>query len=152
GTAYTFRVTAVNAAGESTASDTTTVTTPSAPAAPSNLVATAAASGTQVTLSWRDNSTTETGFNVYKSTDGVNFTLLASVGANVTSYAWTGASQNTAYSFRVIAYNAVGESPASNTVTVTTPGPPAAPRNLTAKAVSRTQINLTWMDGSNNET
>src|SRR5207244_2675040 len=66
-------------------------------AAPSGLTATAAASGTQVDLTWADNSSNETGFNVYESTDGVNFTLLATAAANATSYSWTAASPGTAY-------------------------------------------------------
>src|SRR5207302_1151836 len=114
GTSYSFRVTATNAVGESAASNTASMTTPAAPAAPSSLSATAAANGTQVNLAWTDNSTNETGFNVYKSTDGVNFALLASVGANVIAYTWTAATPGTSYSFRVTASNAVGESAASN--------------------------------------
>src|SRR5207249_809775 len=89
------------------------------PAAPTNLVAAAAANGTQVNLTWTDNSTNETGFKVYKSTDGVNFALLATAGANATSYSWTGAAQGGTYSFRVTAYNAAGESAVSNTATAT---------------------------------
>src|SRR5207245_376089 len=74
GTTYSFQVTAYNAAGESPPSDTAAATTPEAPpAAPSNLAATAAANGTQVNLTWTDNSTKEIGFNVYLSTDGVNY-------------------------------------------------------------------------------
>src|SRR5206468_5374024 len=131
-----FRVTAANAVGESAASNTATVTTPARPAAPSTLTATAAANGRQVSLAWADNSTNETGFNVYKSTDGVNFTSIATVGANVTAYTWTAAAPGTSYSFRVTATNAVGESAASNTASVTTPAAPAAPGTLAATAAA----------------
>src|SRR5205823_4543037 len=105
GTAYSFRVTAFNAVGESAASNTATVTTPAAPAAPSTLAAAATANGRQVTLPSPHTSDHEDGFKVYRSTDGVNFTLLASVGANVTAYTWTAAAPGTSYSFRVTAYN-----------------------------------------------
>src|SRR5205807_2110058 len=98
-----------------------------------------------------DNSSNETGFNIYRSTDGVTFTLLATAGANATAYSWTGAAPGTAYWFRVMAANAVGESAASNTATATTPSAPAAPSHLAARAVSGTQVNLTWADNSSNE-
>src|SRR5206468_2341425 len=118
GTVYSFQVSAYNAAGKSAVSNTATATTPATPpAAPTNLVAAAAANGTQVNLTWTDNSTNETGFKVYKSTDGVNFALLATAGANATSFSWTTAAQGTTYSFRVTAYNSSGESAASNTAT-----------------------------------
>src|SRR5439155_3586380 len=119
GTSYWFRVTAASAGGESAPSNTATATTPggATPAAPSNLTATAAANGMQVDLTWADNSTNETGFKVYKSTDGVNFTLLATAGANATSYTWTGAAPGTAYSFQVSSYNETGESAVSNCAT-----------------------------------
>src|SRR5262249_42657936 len=122
-------------------------TTPAAPAAPSNLAATAVSS-TQVNLTWTNNATNQTGFKVYESADGVHFTLIATVGANVTSCSWTGASAGNTYTFYVTPYNAVGESAHSNASSV---GPPAAPSNLTAKAVSATQVNLTWTDNANNE-
>src|SRR5205807_1676144 len=152
-TSYSFRVTAVNAVGESVVSNTATVTTPAPPAAPSSLAATASANGTQVSLTWTDNSINETGFNVYKSTDGTNFTLLATTAANATTYTWTGATVGTTYSFRVAAVNAVAESAPTNTATVTTPAPPAAPSNLVATpAANGTQVNLTWTDNATTET
>jgi hypothetical protein len=52
----------------------------------------------------------------------------------------------------VRATNASGDSAYSNTATATTPvNPPTAPSNLSAKGVSKTQINLSWSDRSNNE-
>jgi fibronectin type 3 domain-containing protein len=150
GTSYIFQVTAYNAAGESAPSNTATATTPAPPAAPSSLAA-AAVSGTQVNLSWVDNSTNEDGFKLYSSTDGVNWSWFATAGANTTAYTWWGASPGTTYYFRVAATNAAGDSDPSNTVSVTTPAPPAAPSNLVATAVSGTQVNLTWTDNSDNE-
>lgn len=125
------------------------------PAAPSSLVATAASS-TQVNLSWNDNSNDETGFIVQRQTSGGAWTQVASLGAGTTSYSNTGLTASTAYSYRVFASNAGGNSTASNTATATTSAAavaaPAAPSGLAASVISSSQINLTWTDNSNNET
>lgn len=116
GVAYSYVVTAVNAAGESAPSNTATATPiEPIPAAPSNLVATAV-SRTQINLSWADNSSNETGFRVERSTDGVNYTPLEPAsGANVKSYASTGLTRNKVYYHRVRSFNTSGSSNPSNT-------------------------------------
>jgi fibronectin type 3 domain-containing protein len=104
-------------------------------------------------LSWTDNSNNETEFKIERSTDaGVTFTEIATVGANVTTYADTGLTQLTTYSYRVRASNSAGDSAYSNTATVALVLP-AAPTNLAASGVGNSgQVNLTWTDNSNNET
>ena len=126
-------------------------TPPSPPAAPGSLSATAVSS-TQINLNWGDNSTNESSFKVEQSTDNVTFAEVAVVGENVQTYSATGLSPSVTYYFRVRASNAAGDSAYSNTASAATLQPlPAAPASLTATAVSRSQINLTWADSSNNE-
>jgi titin len=127
---------------------------PSPPTAPTNLSA-SAVSSSQIDLSWTDNASDETGFRIERSPDGTTFAEIATVGANVTSYANTGLTAATQYWYRVRAYNSTGASgyagPASAT-TLAAAVAPTAPTNLTASAVSSSQINLTWTDTANNET
>ncbi len=125
------------------------------PSAPSGLTATAVSSS-QINLTWVDNATDETGFKIERCSGAgcSNFAVIATVGANVTSYSNTGLSASTNYSYRVRAYNAGGDSDYSNTasaVTQAAPALPAAPANLTATAISRSQINLSWTDNADNE-
>jgi hypothetical protein len=94
---------------------------PSPPAAPSGLGASAVGSS-QVDLSWSDNASNETGFEVERSTNGSSFSLAATVGSNVESWSDTGRSANTTYSYRVRAINGGGESSYSNTASATTGG------------------------------
>jgi titin len=131
-------------------------TPPTPPAAPSGLTAQVVSSG-QINLAWTDNSTDEAGFYIERCSglDCSNFAQIATVGANVTSYSNTGLTASTSYSYRVRATNAGGDSDYSNTATAITQAsalPPAAPSNLTALAVSSSQINLAWTDNANNET
>ena len=130
------------------------VATPTTPTAPSGLTA-SPVSSSQINLTWTDSSTNETGFKVERSTDGVNFTLLTTVGGNVTTYGSTGLAAGTLYAFRVRATNAAGDSANSNLASATTLAAlatPAAPTGLNATAVSASQINLAWTDASSNET
>jgi len=131
---------------------TTSVPTP--PAAPTDLTATVA-SCSQINLGWTDNSGDETSFKIERSTDGSNFSEIASVGANVTSYNNTGLTAGTTYYYRVRAYNGGGYSGYTNTANAATPvcppAPPAAPSNLTATP-GRNNVALNWTDNSNNET
>jgi len=122
------------------------------PSAPSNLSATAI-SPSQINLSWTDNSTNEDGFKIEgASSSGGPWSQIATVGANVTTYSNTGLNASTAYYYRVCAYNASGNSAYSNTASTTTlPTLPDAPSNLSASAVSSSQINLSWTDNSTNE-
>jgi galactose oxidase len=89
------------------------------PTAPSNLTATAVSSS-QINLSWIDNSNNETSFKVYRSKNGRNFGRLATVGANVTTFANTGLRASTTYHYRVRAQNDGGNSAYSNTASATT--------------------------------
>jgi subtilisin family serine protease len=126
---------------------------PAAPVAPSGLAA-AVISGSQINLSWADNSANESGFHVYRSSDGVNFARVATLGANTTGFASTGLTAGMTYHYRVTAYNGTGESAASNTASATTPSlitAPVAPTSLAAVAVSSSRINLNWADASSDE-
>ena len=149
-TTYYFRVFAYNSGGNSANSNIASATTLALPATPSNLIATAISSS-QIDLSWTDNSNDETGFKIYRSTDGVSFLWYYTPGANTTSLSDTGRTAGTTYYYRVLSYNANGISDFSNTASATTFPLPAAPSNLTATAISRSRIDLVWIDNSNNE-
>ena len=85
---------------------------PSPPSAPTNLTATAVPLW-QINLSWNDNSSNESGFRIERSSGG-GWSTLETVPANTTNHADTTAIPGTTYTYRVFAYNAVGDSPASN--------------------------------------
>ena len=92
------------------------------PAAPSNLSATAF-SGSVINLTWTDNDTspnTATGYNIFESTDGTNFTQVGTASAGATSFAVGGLQVSTKYYFEVNAINAKGTSAFSNIATATT--------------------------------
>lgn len=103
GTAYTFRVSALSLGGTSAATSVSVTTPPAAPA----LSLTALPNGN--TLNWK-NVTGETGYQLQYSTNhGSTWSLLANVGADVTSFFHS--TRNPAlYTYRVIAFNASGSS------------------------------------------
>ena len=120
-----------------------------APTAPTNL----AASGTTATttnLTWTASTDNVgvTGYDVYQGA-----TFLTTVAT--TSYAVTGLTASTAYTFSVKARDAAGNvSASSNVVNVTTLTPdtqaPTAPTNLTASGTTSTTTNLTWTASTDN--
>ncbi len=155
-TTYYYRVRAYNAYGDSDYSNIANATTlPSCPPPPPSNLTALAVSPTQIGLAWQDNSTNETGFKIEQSLTGTGgWAQIATTPANVISHTVSGLNCGTTYYYRVLAYNAYGDSAPSNTANATTlPCPaPAAPSNLTALAVSPTQIGLEWQDNSTNET
>jgi hypothetical protein len=98
----------------------------SLPAAPSNLAG-IAQSSTQVMLTWRDNSTNETGFQILRKTGASGSYLTNTVAANTLSFTNSGLVAGTQYFYKVRAYNSAGVSAFSSEISVTTPGstPPA---------------------------
>ncbi len=154
----TYVITATGLGGTTTASATITVGQP--PAAPTYLTATLL-SGPKFLLSWRDNSTNETGFIVERCS-GVSCSAFAQIATtaqhtSVGSVTYTDGTvvSGGSYTYRVKAINGGMSSPYSNLKSVSVPGPPAAPTNLACRAVaagSTATITCTWVDASNNET
>jgi fibronectin type III domain protein len=130
--------------------------------APSSLAA-AADSQTRIELSWQDNSSNETGFQVYRSTAGPDgaFMLYAITGVNSKSYADTGLTAATQYCYKVRAVNVGKKTTSYSTFTATAcattlappvpPGPPAAPSNAFAGTNGSHQAVVSWADNSSNE-
>ncbi|HYE18659.1 MAG TPA: Ig-like domain-containing protein [Tepidisphaeraceae bacterium] len=95
----------------------TTGTVP-APAAPTSLTASYAKNSRKATLKWADRATNETGYKVWYSTDGVNFSVYTTLGANSTQYTTNALTRGVRYYFKVSAFNAGGDSLFSNTVNI----------------------------------
>lgn len=156
GTTYYFKVVSYNSNGTSADSNVASVTTPALakPAAPTTLAATAV-STSQINLTWADVSTNEDGFRVERSTNGTTFSALTNVGINATSFSDTGLTASTKYYYRVLSYNAGGNSAYTATASATTQAavaPPTAPTTLALKVKGSFSIALTWADKSTNET
>lgn len=112
-TTYWYRVRAYNSYGYSGYSNIDSAATPACqgapPAAPTNLQGSNKAKR-KITLTWTDNANDEDGFYVYRCTDGVNFQIIATLGANLSTYTDTSVSSGTYYYYKVCAYNSYGES------------------------------------------
>ncbi|MDI1463725.1 fibronectin type III domain-containing protein [Catellatospora sp. KI3] len=139
-----FRVRAYNLGGYSPWTGNACATTPTVPIAPATPAA-AAPSGTSIQVTWADKSANEWGFEIS------NGTTSQVVGANSTSYTWTGLANGTYMCFRVRSYNLAGYSAWTAYACATTPTIPTAPTNPTAVVVSGTAIQVGWADKSANE-
>ena len=98
-----------------------------APQAPTNLTVTSA-SGSQVSISWTNNSTggydRDSAFNIERSADGVNFTQTGTASVDQTTYVDTSVQPFTTYYYRVDASNNIGVSAYTNVVSAATLGEP----------------------------
>ena len=121
GTTYGYRVRAYNAVGYSGYSAIAYMTPMMAPpAAPTGLTATGAHNGQSVSLSWTDNASNESSYELQRCTGTscgpTNFQALA---ANTASYTDSPTATSTLFGYAVCAVNAGGSS-CSSTVYVTT--------------------------------
>lgn len=128
------------------------------PTAPSGLTATTVSSS-RIDLSWVGSTDTD-------GTPLLNYMIERCLGSGCTSFVQinttvsttfsdTGLNANTTYRYRVRAQdtatpvsNKSGYSNIADATTIVTATPPAAPTNLTATAVSDSQINLSWTASS----
>ncbi len=126
---HVLRARALYGPGLSVTSAAVSIVVASPPAAPTNLVASAVSSG-QIVLGWKAGSTNQAGFKIERSTSGTSYTPIATNAANATNFLDTGLQPSTAYTYRVRAFNAQGESPFSNPAGATTPAFTAAKINF----------------------
>jgi fibronectin type 3 domain-containing protein len=121
GQTYWYKVSAVNAIGESLPSAVRSATPNTIPGSPT--LASAATGYLNVTLSWTapasDGSSSITGYEVYYGTSAYNstWTKFSTVGPSVLREKVTGLIAGTTYYFGVKAVNTVGSSPMSNNMT-----------------------------------
>ncbi|KIC62118.1 LamG-like jellyroll fold domain-containing protein [Chryseobacterium taiwanense] len=96
-----------------------------------NAVTTGTPAASSLTVNWNDNAANETNYVLERSGDGTNFTVIATLPANTTSYNETGLTPNTQYYYRVKAKNATESSVYTSNASVTTPPVPSAPTKAT---------------------
>ena len=117
---------------------------PTAPGAPTSLTATAG--NAKVSLTWTAPTSggPVSSYFVLRGNSSSPLSQIAS-GVTATSFTDTTAANGTTYYYEIEATNSGGTSAASNEVSATPTGPPAAPQNLTAApAPSVHGVTLTW--------
>jgi chitodextrinase len=147
-TTYYFGVEAVDTDGNVSPMSAIVLATTLAPAAAPKDLAAKAASSTEIGLSWAPGPTGMPliGYYVFRGTSPSSLTQVATTGS--TSYTNYSLEPMTTYYYAAQEFAQGGNvSPMSPTVSVTTLALPSAPMNLAAKAVSSTEIGLTWAPG-----
>lgn len=137
GTTYEYRIERITdhrEATSTTVSFTTSVTAPSNTSLDTSIE-------DEITVSWTDNSSAEHGYNVYRSQDGTNFSQVANLAANTTSWTDTGKEDGEKYWYYVAAYDSNGES-AGSTVSGITVLP--SPSQITLDTSIEDEITINW--------
>jgi titin len=124
------------------------------PASPTALSASGVTNST-ISLKWTDNANNELGFRIYRSLSATSgFNEIATVAANITTYADNSLQPGTPYYYRIMAYNATGNSEFSPTLSIATLPEviiPDTPGDLSAEMTDTRKVKLTWNDQSDNE-
>ena len=165
-TSYSYRVTAINEVGSSAPSGASGFVKPEGTDRPTQVVITAL-SPTSARLDWLPPSNTFkqtiTQFEILKIFSNGASDSHGSVGGRQTTYTATGLATGSEHRFAVKAKLSVGETPESETVTITltaesgkgaaagertvvAQSPPGKPGNVRASAASHERIELTWSD------
>ncbi|MGQ7947621.1 LamG-like jellyroll fold domain-containing protein [Flavobacterium sp. WC2509] len=113
-----------------------------------NVVSTESPAASSLTVKWGDNATNEDNYVLERSTDGTNFTIINTLGANVISYNDSGLVPNTQYYYRVKATNSTESSVYSIVTSVTTPPIPSAPSKASAPNPSTGTNNIQLTSGN----
>ncbi len=166
GPTYYYRVAASNTIGGGTAPGYPSMTVNSAwvtstgvgsaPADPTGLSATALLGGT-VRLSWTDNATNETGYEIQRADNGGTMATIATTplypGNGIATYTDITTVGPNSYVYQVRALGTTGNSNWSNQAPITLVAPPdGLPiTDLTASLPTGPQVNLTWTNQSTNE-
>ncbi len=154
GSAYAFRVSAVNPVGTGTASATASATPDVVPGAPTSVATTS--TNAEATVSWvapaSNGGTAVTGFTVAWTSNAVQGMTSGSAmaAAGTTSYRLTGLVNGATYAFTVTATNAAGNGAASTSVAAVPYTGAGSPSNLVANALAGGQVNLTWSPPGDN--
>lgn len=151
-TLYTYRIRSLTGDGASEPSNLAE-SPPAPPIAPSGLTALPSGS-TAVVLEWVDNSATEAGFKIERSSTGSTgvFAQIGIAPSGAKRFFAGGLQPSSSYLFRVRAYYGPLNSGYTNTVAVTTnPKPPFGAVVLSARGISQSEILLTWRDNATNE-
>lgn len=117
-TEYRFRVRAILSEGFSAYSSTAVATTLlGLPDSPSDLEA-SQFNSSAISLSWADNSDSESGFSVERSENGTDFSEIATSGINTERYVDNSIESGTEYYYRISSFNDAGISESSNVTSI----------------------------------
>ena len=148
GITYTYRVRAVNGTGSSEYSNEASALL-AGEKAPTNLVANSTGA-TTVALTWTDNATSETGFDIEAKLAGAAYEVVATTAANTQALTVTGLFAESTYTFRVRAKGGLGASNYSNEATASTALAPigtcTASATRSCLAGNRFQVEVKWKD------
>ena len=145
GTTYTYEIFGTDATGNSTATTLSTLTVPEAV----SIATTTVVSTSEIDLAWTGDTGTVDGYRVFRSDHGGDFNQIGDdLDNTVTSFVDTTLDAATDYVYRVVAFNATGQSDNSDTDSLTTLA--TTPANVTATGVSGSEIELAWdaVDGA----
>ena len=160
GTAYSYKIGAADAAGNSSSQSAVATTTPLAnggsdatpPSTPGTPAVTAGTN--QATLSWTASTDNVgvTGYKVFRSTGGGAYTQVGTpVGP---SYTDTGLTNGTTYSYKIAAVDAAGNTSAQSAAGSAAPGDTTPPSTPTINAVTKNNsahtITITWTAATDN--